>query len=111
MYAADVTGENLTRTISKELQQLNLDIGSCQGQAFDGGSNMSGQIPGCPSTDKEIAAPRNRQSLCEPQANYNESLLLSLHKKCRWCNFFDSDFLKSGNRVQLIHLMKVYKVS
>ncbi|KAJ8885883.1 hypothetical protein PR048_012089 [Dryococelus australis] len=42
----DVSGENIARTILQELDRLNLDISYCRGQAYDGGSNMSGKFKG-----------------------------------------------------------------
>ncbi|KAJ8887969.1 hypothetical protein PR048_007454 [Dryococelus australis] len=42
----DVSGENIARTILQELDRLNLDISYCRGQAYDGGSIMSGKFKG-----------------------------------------------------------------
>ncbi|KAJ8889964.1 hypothetical protein PR048_009469 [Dryococelus australis] len=42
----DVSGENIARTILQELDRLNLDSSYCRGQAYDGGSNMSGKFKG-----------------------------------------------------------------
>jgi len=42
----DLTGEGLSKTLVKELQNLDLDIANCRGQAYDGGSNMSGKYQG-----------------------------------------------------------------
>lgn len=41
-----VTGENIAHHILKALENLNLDITLCRGQAYDGGANMSGKIKG-----------------------------------------------------------------
>lgn len=42
----DLTGEGLCKTLLQELENLDLDITNCRGQAFDGGSNMSGKYQG-----------------------------------------------------------------
>nr|XP_023028330.1 zinc finger MYM-type protein 1-like [Leptinotarsa decemlineata] len=42
----ELTGENDTHHILKALENLNLDITLCRGQAYDGGSNMGGKMKG-----------------------------------------------------------------
>ncbi|XP_044745092.1 52 kDa repressor of the inhibitor of the protein kinase-like [Coccinella septempunctata] len=41
-----LTGENIAHHILRALENLNLDITLCRGQAYDGGANMSGKIKG-----------------------------------------------------------------
>ncbi|KAJ3649397.1 hypothetical protein Zmor_021144 [Zophobas morio] len=41
-----LTGENIAQHILQALENLNLDITLCRGQAYDGGANMSGKIKG-----------------------------------------------------------------
>lgn len=48
------TGEELTKLILQKLQELNLDLNDLRGQAYDGGSNMSGKFKGVRARIQEL---------------------------------------------------------
>ncbi|KAJ8891666.1 hypothetical protein PR048_004194 [Dryococelus australis] len=72
----DVSGENIARTILQELDRLNLDISYCRGQAYDGGSNMTGKFKGFQACIAKV----------QPLAIYshcaNHRLNLAISKAC-----------------------------
>lgn len=72
----DLTGNGITNTILQELEKLNIDIFYCRGQAYDGGSNMSGKFKGVQARIAGI----------QPLAIYshcaNHKLNLAISKAC-----------------------------
>lgn len=72
----ETTGESISATLIDELNKFGLDILNCRGQAFDGGSNMSGKFKGTQARIIQI----------QPLAIYihccNHRLNLALSKAC-----------------------------
>ncbi|KAJ8890273.1 hypothetical protein PR048_009781 [Dryococelus australis] len=80
----DLSGENIARTILQELDRLNLDISYCHGQAYDGGSNMTGKFKGVQARIAKV----------QPLAIYshctNYRLNLAISKACSVASIRDA---------------------
>ncbi|XP_050517882.1 52 kDa repressor of the inhibitor of the protein kinase-like [Diabrotica virgifera virgifera] len=50
----DLTGENIAQKILEALDSLSINIADCRGQAYDGGSNMSGKFQGAQARIRKI---------------------------------------------------------
>lgn len=50
----DLSGENIAQKILDALEGLSIDINDCSGQAYDGGSNISGKFQGAQTRIRKI---------------------------------------------------------
>ncbi|CAG9822034.1 unnamed protein product [Phaedon cochleariae] len=69
----DLSGENIASKILEALKNLDIDISDCRGQAYDGGSNMSGKFQGAQARIMKLQ-PLAAYSHC---ANHRLNLVIS----------------------------------
>lgn len=68
----DMTGEGLANTLLKRIDDLDLDIMNCRGQAYDNGSNMKGKYKGVQSRIFSL----NPHAIYVPRLSHSFNLII-----------------------------------
>lgn len=86
--SVSVLGVDIAQCVQSKLLSLGLNMSMCRGQAYDGGSNMSGSVNGC------AAVIKRKHPLAIYSHCHSHKLNLALMKACTHVTEISTLFLK-----------------